>query len=118
MLGAGIGQPFWCDHFFQIVQTQVGGNGHAFNRAACGCQCQCVGVEGGVERQSRARHALAQGVGLYHAFGQHGDFVAWHVHRAQTLTRNRINGIAWLHGQARCRNVNANGDAVTAQPCD
>ena len=108
-------QPIRCDDGFQRIEAQIVGDGHPLDAALRAGEGQRLCVERGIKRQRRARLARAQRVVLHHLIGQHGDFVARHVNRAQALACHGINGVARLHRQPRRGNVDAQRDHAAAQ---
>ena len=64
-------------------------------------------IEGDIQRDRGASLTFSQGVLLNHFIGQHGYFVAGHVHRGQAIAAQLIDGAVGLNGQTRRCNVNA-----------
>ena len=95
--------------------AQVGSDWHSLQFGFAVLNAECGFVKAYIQRHCGACLALGQGVALHHLVWQHGDFVARHVHRGQTIATYVVDGAAGFNGQTWGRNVNAHHHLACAQ---
>ena len=95
--------------------AQVDQNRHALQTGDSALHLQRVFAKAHIQGHRRAVTPFDQGVGLHHAVGQHGDFVAGHVNGGQACAAKQVHRTARAQRQSGRSNVDAHGDRARSQ---
>ena len=87
--------------------AQVGLNKNLFHKGFAALDLERLLVQGEVQREGGTILILFERKDVHHLGGQHGDFVARHVHRGEPGPGKGVKSFTGLKAQCGRRNVNA-----------